>query len=223
MSATPDSTLANPEQRIADLERQLAECKAERDEALEQQTAITEVLRVISSSPGNLAPVFDTMLAQAMRLCDSGFGICSMFEDECFIQVAQRGIPSELWDVFPRRYRGSPGGSLERLIGGEAVVHVADLADSAPLSIRQPRPGAPRRHRGRANRSLGSLAPGTNAVWVFGLLSPRSPTIQRQTNRVITEFRRASGHRDGQRAAPDRDARGIGAADRDRRGIAGHQ
>jgi class 3 adenylate cyclase len=132
MSATPDSTLANPEQRIADLERHLAECKAERDEALEQQTAITEVLRVISSSPGNLAPVFDTMLAQAMRLCDSGFGICSMFEDECFIQVAQRGIPSELWDVFPQRYRGSPGGSLERLIGGEAVVHVADLADSAP-------------------------------------------------------------------------------------------
>jgi GAF domain-containing protein len=132
MSATPDSTLVNPEQRIADLERQLAECKAERDEALEQQTAITEVLRVISSSPGNLAPVFDTMLAQAMRLRDSGFGICSMFEDECFIQVAQRGIPSELWDVFPRRYRGSPGGSLERLIGGEAVVHVADLADSAP-------------------------------------------------------------------------------------------
>jgi class 3 adenylate cyclase len=132
LSATPDSTLADPEQRIADLERQLAECRAERDEALEQQIAITEVLRVISSSPGNLAPVFDAILAQAMRLCDSGFGICSMFEDECFIQVAQRGIPAELWDVFPRRYRGSPGGSLERLIGGEAVVHVADLADSAP-------------------------------------------------------------------------------------------
>ena len=52
MSATPDSTLANPEQRIADLERQLAEYKAERDEALEQQTATAEVLEVINSSPG---------------------------------------------------------------------------------------------------------------------------------------------------------------------------
>ena len=60
MSATPDSTLANPEQIIADLQRQLAECRAERDEALEQQTATAEVLGVINSSPGDVAPVFDT-------------------------------------------------------------------------------------------------------------------------------------------------------------------
>ena len=56
MGATQDGTLANPEQLIADLQRQLAECKAERDEALRQQTAIAEVLRVINSSPGDLAP-----------------------------------------------------------------------------------------------------------------------------------------------------------------------
>ena len=55
MSATPDSTLTDSEQLIADLQRQLAECRAERDEALEQQTATAEVLQVINSSPFGLS------------------------------------------------------------------------------------------------------------------------------------------------------------------------
>jgi len=55
MSATPDSTLADSEQLIADLQRQLAECKAERDEALQRETATAEILQVINSSPALLS------------------------------------------------------------------------------------------------------------------------------------------------------------------------
>ena len=71
MRATRDSMLADPEKLIADLQRQLAECRAERDEALERETAIAEVLQVINSSPGDLTPVFDAILETAQCLCDA--------------------------------------------------------------------------------------------------------------------------------------------------------
>jgi adenylate cyclase len=129
MSATPDSTLANPEQRIADLERRLAEREAELAEARDQQTATTEVLQVINSSPGDLAPIFDAMLEKAMRLCEAPFGALLRFNGKVFRAIAARdtsGAAAVLGDPV----EADPGSALERLVLGDEVVHIRDVVDT---------------------------------------------------------------------------------------------
>jgi len=135
MSAMPDSTLANPEQRIADLERQLAEFraerdeyKAERDEALQRETATAEVLRVINSSSGDLAPVFDAILEKAMRLCEAAFGMMGTIDGDELRTVSARGLPN----AFVEFRKNNPpvhgsGTARARILAGERVVHILDL------------------------------------------------------------------------------------------------
>ena len=63
-------------------------------ESLQQQTATSDVLRVISSSPGELKPVFETMLANATRLCDAKFGVLNLYEGDKFRTAALYNVPS---------------------------------------------------------------------------------------------------------------------------------
>ena len=139
MSATPDRTLANPDQRIADLERQLAECraerdacKAERDEALQRETATAEVLQVINSSPGDLAPVFDAMLDNAMALCGIAHGGLQIQDGQQFRAVSVRGLPEPSAALLRHGYRPSPGHPMLRLLEGDRFAQIPDLTKVAP-------------------------------------------------------------------------------------------
>jgi GAF domain-containing protein len=99
-------------------------------EALEQQTATAEVLGVINSSPGDLAPVFQAMLEKALRLCDAAFGHLMIYDGECFSPAAAVG---EQRAVEWLRERGSarpgPSTTMERIRQGEHLIHIADAAD----------------------------------------------------------------------------------------------
>src|SRR6516164_8749611 len=132
MSAIPDSTLADAEQIIADLQRQLAECRAEHDEALQRETATAEVLQVINSSPGELVPVFDAMLEKATRLAEASFGILMTYDGKSFHTVALHGVPQAYAEYLRAPIRPGPLNGLGRLLSGERPIHIADItADKA--------------------------------------------------------------------------------------------
>jgi GAF domain-containing protein len=118
---------ATLDDEVADLRRANAELRQRLDEALDQQTATADVLQVINSSPGDLAPVFDAMLEKAMRLCETSYGNFVRYDGHLFRMVATRNMPQSLvarGDGLP----ALPGGSYIRLVEGEPIVHVTDLA-----------------------------------------------------------------------------------------------
>jgi GAF domain-containing protein len=99
-------------------------------ETLEQQTATGEILRVISSSPTDVQPVFETIVRSAARLCDARFALVYRLEDEIVKLVAHHNFPPSAVEQFQRTYahRLSDGGSIaaHAMLRGE-VVHVHDI------------------------------------------------------------------------------------------------
>jgi GAF domain-containing protein len=99
-------------------------------QSLEQQTATADVLRVISSSPGELGPVFQAMLQNAVRICDAKFGVLFRYENETVDPVARFGLPPVLADFLEQRgpFQPTAGTGLHRVLQTKNVVRIADDA-----------------------------------------------------------------------------------------------
>ena len=110
------------------LEQKVEARTRELTEALEQQTATSEILRVISASPGDLRPVFDAILENATRLCDAQLGMLFLREDDSYRLVAHRGASEAAVEPFGLVSPG-PTTGLGRMNAEKAPVHIHDVCD----------------------------------------------------------------------------------------------
>jgi GAF domain-containing protein len=121
----------------------LTERTADLTEALEQQIATSEVLQVISSSPGDLEPVFASMLENAVRICDATFGNIDRWDGEVLHMLAAHNTPPAFAEArrhLPfRRLPSRPTSHTRRMVETKTVAHVADLAASEDYIERNPR------------------------------------------------------------------------------------
>jgi len=121
--------LAEAERHAEEARRQLAEARRQAAEALEQQTATSEVLGVISKSPGDLEPVFQNMLENATRLCEAKFATLYLREGQAFRLVAHHNAPAAY--VEERRKNlllcPIPGSALGRMVATKQPAQIADV------------------------------------------------------------------------------------------------
>src|SRR5258708_5561244 len=140
MTATVDNAIADLKRVNAELQLKLDERTAELSEALDQQVAAAEVLQVINSSPGDLAPVFDAMLDKAMRLCEAAFGFLHVVEGSALRIAALHNVPEEFAAHLETvMIRPDPASSfLGRCIEEKHAIHVLDNSLEQPYRGRAP-------------------------------------------------------------------------------------
>jgi len=128
-SAVPDKSRKKEDSKVRDLEKRLAEALKLQTEAQEQQTATSEILRVICSSPPDVQPVFDTIVRSAVRLCGGLFSDLYRFDGELIHYVAQHNFTPEALEAAARLFPARPSRALGsgRAILERAVVHIPDI------------------------------------------------------------------------------------------------
>src|SRR5215469_12764800 len=129
--STRGSSSAETQARIEALEVELAAARA-------REAATAEVLEVINSSPGDLAPVFDAMLEKATSLCEAAFGILWTYDGECYRAAAFRNVPRAYVEFLREPPPVGPETTLGRIAAGSAVEQISDMAAREILTLGSP-------------------------------------------------------------------------------------
>ena len=172
-------------------------------EALEQQTATSEVLKVISGSPSDLRPVFEAMLDNATRICQASLGTMTLYENGGFRHVALHGAPAAYEELRAREPVIVPKAAqgLGRLASTKQVVHIADSLSEPPEAR-----GGLTRTCGRSHVADRADAQRAGTCGFIRHLPPGSSSLHRQADRACQELRRPGRHRHRERAAAQRTA-----------------
>ena len=156
----------------------------ELSESLEQQTATSEVLKVISSSPGELEPVFNAMLANAVRICEATFGMLFRCEDGVVRADAMQGVPpafAEFWQCGSQR--PSRRTALGRTIETKQTVHIVDVTKE-PAYVEGESVFVAAVKLGGFRTILNvPMLKDNEVIGTLGYLPPGGKSIQRQTDR----------------------------------------
>jgi signal transduction histidine kinase len=124
---------ARLQESYADLERKVEQRTAELSESLEQQTATSEVLQVISSTPGELEPVFKSMLENATRICGANFGTMNLYDGDSFRNVALYNVPpAYAASQTHMLIQPHPQSGLGTVARTHQVVHIEDIRTQPP-------------------------------------------------------------------------------------------
>ena len=170
----PDDTQMGLRQRVAELERILAERTAERDEARAREAAMAEVLHVINSSPGNLAPVFDAIVEKAHTLCGAVCGSLPLWDGEKFRGIAMRGFPEPMVESLRQGYSPGPNHPCRGLIrwGTDCSLHRYGRGRRSGYTTG-------RQTQWRPNRRLCGVAQRRRFSWANRRLPTRSSPLYR--------------------------------------------
>src|ERR1043165_3366947 len=118
-------------------ETEVVRLTQERDELLEQQTASSDVLKIIASSTGELTPVFTAILENATRLCEAEFGTLFLHTAGAFHYAADVGAPPEYTEFQRRRgpFQTTPGSQLDKVLRTKRVNYTSDSASESVIGV----------------------------------------------------------------------------------------